>query len=81
MSKKKLVEPTDIQYATFGRYVAVMMGANLEWDSAADYLGDFAERAAGLNFPSIGDQGEAELKLWRKAADQLGIDYPEYELP
>ncbi|MBG6106595.1 hypothetical protein [Frigoribacterium sp. CG_9.8] len=74
-----LTEPTTGQYALFGRYVAALLGANTEWDSAADYLEEQAIAAANLLGVSVGDQSPAELTLWRGVADQVGVYYDEDE--
>ena len=68
---------TDKQYAAFGKRVAAQMGANLEWDSAADYLDDFATAARNLLGVRVGGQGNADLTFWRDIADEIGVYYEE----
>lgn len=63
------VEP----FTRLGRYVAALMGANEEWDSAADYLEDIAGAAQRYGVGNIGS--EAELGRWRTIADELGIEH------
>lgn len=70
-----ITEPTTEQYAKLGRYVAALMGANEEWDSAADYLEDIAFIGSHVLGVSVGDPGDDELKFWRTLADKLGIEH------
>lgn len=72
-----MTEPsiTEAQYAELGRYVAATLGANPEWDSPADYLEWFAEKAGSAFGVSVGDQDAATLKFWRGIADRFGVYY------
>lgn len=67
-------EPTEQQYARLGRFVAALMGANEEWDSAADYLEYIADEA-GINGIVLSSNNEEPLVFWRKIADELDIDH------
>lgn len=71
----QLEEPTDLQYAIFGRRVAALLGSHERWPGS-EMLGWVEEAAANLiDFPAIGGQSPAELVLWRTVADQLGIEH------
>jgi hypothetical protein len=68
------------RYAILGRYVAAKLGANREWDSGADYLGDIAYFAWAACNLEIGSQSEDTLAHWRKIADDLGIEHDGEEI-
>ena len=66
-------EITQAQYAAFGKRVAARMGANREWDSAADYLDTFAFEAESILGVPTGD--EEHIRYWRSIADEIGVDH------
>lgn len=68
---------SDQQYARFGRFVAATLGANLEWDSGADYLETIATGAEAILKKSIGGDDDATLAFWREVADRAGAYYDE----
>lgn len=68
-------EPTVEQYARFGRMVAAQMGANEEWDSAADYLQDFGDNSGTVLGVHVGSEDLETLAMWRGIADELGIEH------
>lgn len=65
-------EPSQQDYAKFGRYVAALLGANAQWNDAGDILEDIAGKANSLDFP-VSDSDVTEF--WREVADELGIDH------
>jgi hypothetical protein len=79
MTTKTPQEITDAEFAKFGKQVAAQLGANLEWDSAADYLEDFATMAQGALGVNVGGQDDKLLSEWRKIADNAGVYYEEEE--
>jgi hypothetical protein len=59
--------------ATALNYIAVALGASEEWDSGA--LEDIAEWVRMTGRPQVGDQSDADLAMYRRAADRLGIGH------
>lgn len=72
---RKMAPPADSRYTRFGKRVAALLGANTEWDSAADYLDSIASWAQIDLGLAVGDQSDVVLKFWRLLADELGVDY------
>lgn len=63
------------QYAALGQHVAALLGANSDWDGAAEYLEEFAAVAQSKLGQPVGGQSDEGLAFWRKVADELGIEH------
>jgi hypothetical protein len=63
------------RYARLGRYLAISLGANEEWDndSIAEGAAELWKRMGGEH--PLGDQDDAALKHWRALADRFGIEH------
>lgn len=72
---------TDQQYAAFGKRVAARLGANREWDSAADYLETFAFEAESILGVTPGAEDDDLLAFWRAIADEVGVEHDGEENP
>jgi hypothetical protein len=61
--------------------IAAMLGANTEWNSAADYLEDIATVIGQSKvYPHpVADQNDDALTYWRAVADDYGIGYDDDE--
>lgn len=68
-------EPTTVQYANFGRYVAALLGSQEDWDGAADYLDEIDQVARRKLSASLGSADGPIRSMWQKIADQYGIEY------
>lgn len=66
--------PDDARFARFGKYVAAILGANLEWDGG-DILEDVANQAVAMLRISVGDQDAKLLAFWRTIADRILAPY------
>jgi hypothetical protein len=66
-------EPTADEYARFGKLVMLKLGANAEWNSAADYLDLFAQMAEDVFGVGITDPDTRDF--WRELADLEGIEH------
>jgi hypothetical protein len=73
-----LTEPNHLQYAALGRYVAVLLGSNVQWDAGITSM--IANSAAELpDFPPIAGQTTKQLAFWRAIADRIGIEHDSQE--
>lgn len=71
---RSIVEKTlehPLKAALAALYIATKMGANEEWDSAADYLELIADELGFYAFPHPGSEGYVEA--YRQIADLVGI--------
>jgi len=69
-------EPDDLSYAMLGRYAAALLGSRAgDWDSNEMTEGIARYAAELADFPALSGGSDAELKVWRDIADQLGIEH------
>jgi len=67
-----IIAPDSSQYATFGRYVAGLVGSSGELNGG-DLVEAISEAGANLLRVPL-DGGEAMLQFWRAEADRAGVE-------
>lgn len=72
-------EPTQEQYAEFGRWMAVVFATSDDWngDTIAD-VGQFGHEKLGVRIDNEG-MDEGEWDMWDRVANRYGYEMPEQE--